>query len=71
MKAFEWADATTISEAVQLLKSAPAGSDVDEAARPIAGGQDLCDDEDYTREYASMNRKQSAADGIQGNANQG
>jgi len=41
MKAFEWANATTVNEAVQLLKTAPAGPDVDEAARPIAGGQDL------------------------------
>jgi len=41
MKAFEWASPTTINEAVQLLKSAPATSDMDEAARPIAGGQDL------------------------------
>ena len=41
MKAFEWANATTVNEAIQLLKTAPAGADVDEAARPIAGGQDL------------------------------
>ena len=41
MKAFEWANATTVNEAIQLLKTAPATADVDEAARPIAGGQDL------------------------------
>ena len=40
MKAFEWASPATINEAVQLLKSAPVTSDIDEAARPIAGGQD-------------------------------
>jgi CO/xanthine dehydrogenase FAD-binding subunit len=49
MKAFEWANPTTLNEAVQLLKSAPAGSDIDEAARPIAGGQDLLTTmKDYT-----------------------
>lgn len=41
MKAFEWVSPTTLSEAVNLLKSAPATRDPDEAARPIAGGQDL------------------------------
>jgi xanthine dehydrogenase YagS FAD-binding subunit len=41
MKAFEWVTAGSVSEAVQLLKSAPAPHDVDEAPRPIAGGQDL------------------------------
>src|SRR3954469_20325948 len=41
MKAFEWVSPTTINEAVELLKSAPAPDDMDEVARPIAGGQDL------------------------------
>jgi xanthine dehydrogenase YagS FAD-binding subunit len=41
MKAFEWMSPTTVSEAVEMLKSAPATSDPDDAARPIAGGQDL------------------------------
>ncbi|HEX6623043.1 MAG TPA: FAD binding domain-containing protein, partial [Pyrinomonadaceae bacterium] len=41
MKAFEWVSPTNIDEAVKLLKDAPAGGDADEAARPIAGGQDL------------------------------
>jgi xanthine dehydrogenase YagS FAD-binding subunit len=41
MKAFEWVSPTNINEAVNLLKSAPAGADADDAARPIAGGQDL------------------------------
>lgn len=41
MKAFEWISPTTINEAVSALKSAPAPADADDAARPIAGGQDL------------------------------
>jgi xanthine dehydrogenase YagS FAD-binding subunit len=41
MKAFEWVSPTSVGEAVSLLKSAPASKDIDEAARPIAGGQDL------------------------------
>ncbi len=41
MKAFEWISPTSINEAVSALTSAPAPDDADEAARPIAGGQDL------------------------------
>jgi xanthine dehydrogenase YagS FAD-binding subunit len=41
MKAFEWVSPATVGEAAGLLKSAPAAKDLDEAARPIAGGQDL------------------------------
>ena len=41
MKAFEWVSPASVEEAVGLLRSAPASSDVDEAARPLAGGQDL------------------------------
>jgi xanthine dehydrogenase YagS FAD-binding subunit len=41
MKAFEWVSPATVEEAVGLLKNAPATRDPDEAARPIAGGQDL------------------------------
>lgn len=41
MKAFEWMSPTTVNEAVELLKSAPAVDDADDAARPVAGGQDL------------------------------
>src|SRR6266496_1785377 len=40
MKAFEWSSPITINEAVQLLNGGTA-RDIDEAARPIAGGQDL------------------------------
>jgi len=41
MKAFEWMSPNTVAEAVSALKSAPAPDDIDDAARPIAGGQDL------------------------------
>jgi xanthine dehydrogenase YagS FAD-binding subunit len=41
MKNFEWASATSVNEAVEMLRSAPKSRDPDEAARPIAGGQDL------------------------------
>ncbi|HYX27513.1 MAG TPA: xanthine dehydrogenase family protein subunit M [Pyrinomonadaceae bacterium] len=41
MKAFEWMNATTVADAVTALTSAPAAADPDDAARPIAGGQDL------------------------------
>jgi xanthine dehydrogenase YagS FAD-binding subunit len=41
MKAFEWMSPTSIPDAVNALKSAPAPDDIDDAARPIAGGQDL------------------------------
>src|SRR5712692_8268443 len=41
MKAFEWMNATTIVEAVNGLRSAPSTKDLDDAARPIAGGEDL------------------------------
>src|ERR1700682_1827675 len=41
MKAFEWMSPNTIAEAVSALKSAPSPEDPDDAARPIAGGQDL------------------------------
>src|SRR5215467_13528214 len=41
MKAFEWTNATTLAEAVNALKSDSAPADLDDVARPIAGGQDL------------------------------
>jgi xanthine dehydrogenase YagS FAD-binding subunit len=41
MKAFEWMTPGSVDEAVSALKSAPAPDDLDDAARPIAGGQDL------------------------------
>lgn len=74
MKAFEWASPATINEAVQLLKSAPVTSDIDEAARPIAGGQDLLTTmKDYsTRPSRVVNLKGiRGLDRIQGNARTG
>src|SRR6266480_6630063 len=48
MKTFEWTSPTTINEAVKLLAGSPS-DDIDEAARPIAGGQDLLTTmKDYT-----------------------
>jgi xanthine dehydrogenase YagS FAD-binding subunit len=41
MKAFEWVSPTSVAEAVGLLQSTSATKDMDEAARPLAGGQDL------------------------------
>src|SRR2546426_6313288 len=41
MNTFEWISPSTVAEAVSALKSAPVASDLDDAARPIAGGQDL------------------------------
>ncbi len=41
MKAFEWVSPATVNDAVKLLQSTPAPRDVDDAPRPIAGGQDL------------------------------
>lgn len=47
MKAFEWTSPSTIDEAVKLLSTS--GGDIDEAPRPIAGGQDLLTTmKDYT-----------------------
>ncbi|HEV8428428.1 MAG TPA: xanthine dehydrogenase family protein subunit M [Pyrinomonadaceae bacterium] len=48
MKAFEWTNPANINEAVKLLNIASPG-DIDEAPRPIAGGQDLLTTmKDYT-----------------------
>lgn len=41
MKPFEWINAGSVNEAVQLLGPAAALQDVDDAPLPIAGGQDL------------------------------
>src|SRR5690349_9448844 len=49
MKTFEWTNPTSVGEAVKLLSVASASTDVDEAPRPIAGGQDLLTTmKDYT-----------------------
>jgi xanthine dehydrogenase YagS FAD-binding subunit len=48
MKAFEWTNPKTINDAVKLLAKSPS-QDMDEAPRPIAGGQDLLTTmKDYT-----------------------
>ncbi|MFL6207958.1 MAG: FAD binding domain-containing protein [Pyrinomonadaceae bacterium] len=41
MKSFEWVSPATVNDAVKLLQLTPASRDVDDAPRPIAGGQDL------------------------------
>ncbi|HEY0727814.1 MAG TPA: xanthine dehydrogenase family protein subunit M [Pyrinomonadaceae bacterium] len=53
MKSFEWTNPTTINEAVKLLSVS--GGDIDEAPRPIAGGQDLLTTmKDYTSRPARL-----------------
>lgn len=48
MKSFEWTNPSSVSEAVKMLTVSAAG-DIDEAPRPIAGGQDLLTTmKDYT-----------------------
>jgi len=48
MKSFEWTNPTNINEAVKMLTVSVRG-DIDEAPRPIAGGQDLLTTmKDYT-----------------------
>src|SRR6266704_5783059 len=74
MKAFEWTNPASIDEAIQLLKSAPAAADPDDAARPIAGGQDLLTTmKDYlTRPARVVNLKTiRGLDRIEGNAKTG
>lgn len=41
MNAFEWANASTVDDAVKLLKPPDGKNDPDEIPHPIAGGQDL------------------------------
>ena len=53
MKSFEWTNPGSIAEAVKLL--APGSVDIDEAPRPIAGGQDLLTTmKDYTSRPARL-----------------
>src|SRR5690242_4722457 len=53
MKAFEWTNPTSVNEAVKLLTIS--GGDIDEAPRPIAGGQDLLTTmKDYTSRPARL-----------------
>ncbi len=54
MKAFEWTNPTSVNEAVKMLSLASRG-DIDEAPRPIAGGQDLLTTmKDYTSRPARI-----------------
>ena len=55
MKAFEWANPTSVAEAVKLLSVSSPAADIDEAPRPIAGGQDLLTTmKDYTSRPARL-----------------
>lgn len=55
MKSFEWTNPTTLNEAVKLLGTASPSTDIDEAPRPIAGGQDLLTTmKDYTSRPARI-----------------
>ena len=48
MKAFEWTNPASVNEAVKMLTVSAPG-DIDDAPRPIAGGQDLLTTmKDYT-----------------------
>ena len=55
MKSFEWTNPATLNEAVKLLGAASPSTDIDEAPRPIAGGQDLLTTmKDYTSRPARI-----------------
>lgn len=75
MKAFEWSNPSSVSEAARLLRNAPAGgTDVDEAPRPMGGGQDLLTTmKDYvTRPVRVVNLKGiRGLDKIEGDARRG
>lgn len=54
MKAFEWTNPSSVNEAVKMLAATSPG-DIDEAPRPIAGGQDLLTTmKDYTSRPARL-----------------
>jgi xanthine dehydrogenase YagS FAD-binding subunit len=54
MKAFEWTNPATVQEAVKML-TVSGTADIDEAPRPIAGGQDLLTTmKDYTSRPARL-----------------
>ena len=73
MNAFEWSSATSVDEAVKMLADVQA-DDPYEAARPMAGGQDLLTTmkEHVQRPKRVVNLKTIAGlDGIQGDASSG
>lgn len=41
MKSFEWTNPSSVAEAVRLLQSETRAADMDDAPRPLGGGQDL------------------------------
>jgi len=54
MKAFEWTNPSSLDQAVKMLSASPS-TDIDEAPRPIAGGQDLLTTmKDYTSRPARL-----------------
>jgi xanthine dehydrogenase YagS FAD-binding subunit len=74
MRPFEWTNPTTVAEAVRLLKAADARGDMDEAPRPLAGGQDLLTTmkDDSTRPTRLVNLKRiKGLDRIEGDAKSG
>src|SRR5262249_10093757 len=74
MNRFEWLNPTSVKEAVAMLKPSDARGDVDEAPRPLAGGQDLLTTmKDYlTRPSRLVNLKGiRGLDRIEGDARQG
>jgi xanthine dehydrogenase YagS FAD-binding subunit len=74
MKAFEWINAASVEEAVQLLRTPQSPADIDDTPRPIAGGQDLLTTmKDYlTRPPRLVNLKSiRGLDRIEGNARKG
>ena len=74
MKAFEWINANSVREAVQLLKTPMVPPDIDDSPRPIAGGQDILTTmKDYlTRPSRLVNLKTiRGLDHIEGSARTG
>ena len=72
MKAFEWTNPANVNEAVHLLASQ--ATDIDEAPRPIAGGQDLLTTmKDYTSRPSRLVNLKSirGLDRIDGDARKG
>src|SRR6266566_3377157 len=74
MKAFEWSNPASIAEAVQMLNIEGPSPDIDEAPRPIAGGQDLLTTmKDYTTRPSRLVNLKSirGMDRIAGDARRG